>query len=466
MIKRPVSQRSVWRWAPGLVSALLVVSSLGAVAWADPAQKPFWTERASPGPALVGPDVKTFAPLVESASLAVVNIEVRYDGGEGSPGKGQGQGSGFLITPDGYALTNNHVIAGASEIVVTMADDRRFVASVVGADESTDVALVKLHEAEGLPVLPLGDSERLLVGDWVVAIGSPLGLRSTVTAGIVSATGRREVKPGNRRFYSNFIQTDASINPGNSGGPLLNTQGEVIGINTAINKEGQGIGFAIPVNMIKTILPALRSRGFVERSWIGIMIQPLDEVLARSFGLHSAQGAIVTDVVKGGPGERAGLASGDVILEFNREMLHSDAELPWLASVAGVGKTVPVTVWRGGKRKTVQMTLEPLPGQSARSPLAVDVARKTQAAAASQDVGIVARDLPRNQSVEGALVVKIEEDSPARASGLRPGDIVVSVNDREVPDARNFYQAVEEARALIRVKVKRSGSTFFFAFPR
>jgi serine protease Do len=444
------------------LAGALLVSPL--TAWAE---AKFWTEREGNAAPQAGPDAKTFAPLVETTSQAVVNIDVRY-GAKGSvmgaQSGGSGQGSGFLITADGYALTNNHVIENADEILVTLADDRRFAATVVGTDENTDIALIKLQAAKDLPVLPLGDSDRLHVGDWVLAIGSPLGLRSTVTAGIVSATGRRDVKPGNRRFYSNFIQTDASINPGNSGGPLINTLGEVIGINTAINREGQGIGFTIPVNMVKTILPTLKSKGFVERSWMGIMIQELDGSLARSFGLKAARGALITDVVPNGPGDQAGLESGDVVLEFDGTPLGSSEELPWLASVAGVNRNVPLVLWRDGQRREVQLHLEPLPGQQVRP--AVEVQALRTAVPLDARLGIIARDLPPHQRLDGALVTQVDDTSPAHASGLRPGDVIVEVGAEPVKDSRTFYKLLEGARELVRVKVARGTSTHYFAFDR
>ncbi len=452
-----IQRRKLWACA-ALLSAGVALVALPAQAEQQPR---FWTELRSKQEAIPGPDARTFSPLVDRASKAVINIDVRYGDKKGGKG-GSGQGSGFLITQDGYALTNNHVIENAREITVTLADDRRYSATIVGADESTDVALIKLHDAGSLRVLPLGNSEDMAVGDWVVAIGSPLGLRSTVTAGIVSATGRRDVKPGNRRFYSNFIQTDASINPGNSGGPLLNTKGEVIGINTAINREGQGIGFAIPVNMIKTILPALRSKGYVERSWMGIKIQELDGGLARSFGLKQARGALVTDIVGNSPGSRAGLKSGDVILDFDRTDIDSSSELPWLASVAGVGRTVPITVWRQGKRRKMSLTLEAQPGQA--KPPAAKVAVVRKSLKVKEDLGIVARDLPRGQKDKGALVVRIDASSPARASGLQPGDVVVQVNGADIDNQAGFYKALKEGRKVVRVKVRRNRSSFFFAF--
>ena len=446
--------------AAALVGALLIATSVPAAAQS---RKAFWTE----GSAAKKDGLPSLATLVETAEPAVVSISVEYKSPTASTPwaespEGRGQGSGFVITADGYVLTNNHVVENAERITVSTSDNRVFPAWVVGLDPATDVALLKLQGATDLALLPLGDSRQLSVGDWVVAIGSPLGLSRTVTAGIISATGRRDVNPGHRKMYSNFIQTDASINPGNSGGPLLNTRGEVVGINTAINRLGQGIGFAIPVNMIKTILPNLRDEGFVARSWIGINIQELDLNLARSFGLKRARGALVTHIVSGSPGAKAGLEVGDVILSFDGQEIKSSAELPWLASNAGVNRTVALAVWRTNGRRSVRLKLDAMPGQTAAAPVR-DIPPKPSR---DPDLGIRVRDLPSEHAARGALVVDITRDSPAIASGLRPGDVIVEVGDKPVTDIKGFYERLGGAPrgGVLRVRVRRAGSTFFYAF--
>jgi serine protease Do len=418
----------------------------------------FWSELPD-APLPEEPRLDTLvSSLADRVSPAVINIDVQY--GVGKSSGGRGQGSGFIITSTGFALTNHHVITGAKDILVTLSDDRKYPARVIGSDESTDVALIQLDGARDLPFLPLGDSEKLPVGEWVVAIGNPLGLRSTVTVGIVSAKGRRDLRPTARRFYSNFIQTDASINPGNSGGPLLNLRGEVIGINTAINRLGQGIGFAIPVNMVKTILPALRERGFVRRSWMGIRIQELDRALSKSFGLKEPSGALVTDVVSDGPGAAAGLLPGDVVLEFDGRKVRSSEELPWLASTAGVGRSVPVKVWRNRKRKTLKLALVAMPDQSA--PLGLDRARPPEARMGA-DMGLDARDA-KGRDGEGAVLVKMAGSSPAQGSGLEEGDVVVQVGSTDVRSAGDFYKALEKSNGVVRLRIRRQDATFFFAF--
>ena len=245
-------------------------------------------------------------------------------------------GSGFIISDDGYILTNNHVVAGADEIKVKLGDKREFKAEVKGTDEKLDLALIKIEAKDHFPVARLGDSDTIEVGEWVMAIGNPFGLEQTVTAGIVSAKGR-VIGSGP---YDDFIQTDASINPGNSGGPLFNAQGEVIGINTAIVAGGQGIGFAIPINMAKGIITQLKEKGKVTSGWLGVSIQAMTPELAQSFGLEAEKGALVNEVMKDSPADKAGIKSGDIILEFDGKAVHEMNELPRLVAETPVGKKV------------------------------------------------------------------------------------------------------------------------------
>src|SRR5512136_555991 len=257
----------------------------------------------------------------------------------------QGVGSGFVISSDGYILTNNHVIDDATQIKVKLADGKEYDAKVVGRDPKTDLALLKAEGASGLHALQLGDSDSLKVGNWVVAVGSPFGLEQTVTAGIVSAKGR-VIGSGP---YDNFIQTDASINPGNSGGPLINMKGEVVGINTAIIASGQGIGFAIPINMAKEIAPQLQEKGHVTRGWLGVSIQEMTPGLAKSMGLKEAKGALVAQVVPGSPAEKAGIEKGDGIVEFDGKEVSDSKDLPRMVASTPVGKAVSIKLSRDGK---------------------------------------------------------------------------------------------------------------------
>jgi Do/DeqQ family serine protease len=313
----------------------------------------------------------SFADLVERARPAVINIytRTRVKGRRLSPllpfappdRVGESLGSGFIIDPSGLALTNHHVIDNATDIEVRLLDDRRFKATVVGDDPKTDTALIKIEGVDNLPHLEMADSDAMRVGDWVVAIGNPLGLTSTVTAGIVSAVGRRNVPLGGELRYKDFIQTDASINPGNSGGALLNMSGEVVGINTAISAEAQGIGFAIPMNMVKEILDQLKDNGRVKRSWLGIYVDDVPAALRAQVGLPDRVGALVMDVVPGGPADRAKLRKGDVIVKLDGEEVSDAAALSWVAGNKGIGKTVTMELMRGNQRMATKLRLGALP---------------------------------------------------------------------------------------------------------
>jgi len=270
-------------------------------------------------------------------------------------------GSGFLIDAQGFVLTNYHVIKGATKIEVRLLDNRRFRAQVVGEDPKTDVALLKLDGAKDLPVLKLGDSSALRVGDWVVAIGNPLGLTSTVTAGIASATGRKDIPLSGDMRYQDFIQTDASINPGNSGGPLVDVKGNVVGINTAVTATAQGIGFAIPVNMVKKMMPRLKEGGRIKHAWLGIYVDEVPNGLRKQIGLTESGGALVKGIVKGGPAHRGQLLPGDVILALGSETVEDDDQLAWIAGNLRAGDSVPVKVKRGSETLTLSVTMGTLP---------------------------------------------------------------------------------------------------------
>src|SRR5882724_12779441 len=275
------------------------------------------------------------------------------------PYKAKSLGSGFVIDPAGYILTNNHVVENAEEIVVKLPTGKEFKAKVVGRDQKTDIALIEIHGASDLVPVTLGDSDDLKVGQWVVAIGNPFGLEHTVTAGIVSAIGRHI----NQGPYDNFIQTDAAINPGNSGGPLLNTKGEVVGINTAIfSRSGGniGIGFAIPIDLAKEIVPQLKAKGHVTRGWLGVMIQKVTPEISESLGLPEPKGALVADVVKDGPAAEAGLRQGDVIVEFDGKPVNDSAELPLMVARTPIGKSVKVKAVRDKGTETFSVKISEL----------------------------------------------------------------------------------------------------------
>ena len=403
-----------------------------------------------------------FKRTAKQLSPAVVHIQVRkvmprhmagyyrFFGGPGARPReeARGMGTGFIIHPSGLILTNNHVVEGADEVTVRLLDDREYPARVVGADPATDIALIRI-DAKKLTVAPLGDSDRLEVGDWVMAIGNPFGLSHTVTTGIVSALGRRQVQPDRRLAYRDFIQTDASINPGNSGGPLINLAGEVVGMNSAIvGSASVGVGFAIPINMAKMLLPALEKHGKPQRSWLGVNIQPVTPELAGTLGLDRPHGALVSGVVPGGPAERAGLRAEDVIVEFNGEAIEHSDDLPWLASIAGVGKRVPVEVIRGGKERRFALDLEELPeGALSGRPVGPRVVPDGPGSASGMGivVGKVPAQLARRYGLSpgvGVLVTEVDQGSPAMRAGLRKNDVVVQIQGRPVKGAKAFVKAV------------------------
>ena len=453
-----------------VVGALCGVALVTATANSQSTDGRIWTEGAGTGISDSDPmRFDTIRNLAEELSPAVVNISVSSARHTGSHGfRADGEGSGFIINPEGYILTNFHVIENAQTIVVRLHDDRMLSAVVVGSDPSTDVALIKVDSADDLPTAPLGDSDGLLVGDWVLAIGSPLGLDFTVTAGIVSAVGRRNIHPDGRELYENFIQTDASINPGNSGGPLFNLRGQVVGINTAVNRMGQGIGFAIPVNMIKVLIPQLLDTGTVTRSCIGVRIQPLTRDLALSFGMDRPHGALVRSVNEGGPGALAGVQAGDVITHFDGEAIEEAGELPWLASVAGVGNSVDVGVRREGSELNLTVTLGELPCEQV-----VSVSNPTAPSDQAAPLGITvsAMDgatreglgLPSNV---GLRVEEIGTDSPARGSGLMLGDIILEVGSTAVESPDQFAGLLGSYRRgdILRLRIRRGNAWVFIAF--
>ena len=294
----------------------------------------------------------SFAPLVERVDPSVAQVKA-------SLRRGEGMGTAFVYDADGFLLTNHHVIENAQSIKVGFKDGREYSATVVGSDKRTDVAVLKVEE-KGLPALPLGNSDQALVGDWVMAIGHPFGLSHTVSAGILSARGRtrEDVNGLDPSGYFSFLQTDASINPGNSGGPLLNLQGEVVGINSAIRANANGIGFTIPINMVKDILPILLKYGSIRRSAIGVIVGEVKDVTGR---MSSKKGAWVKDVQGGGPAEAAGMKVDDVIVAFNGNPVDGPEALRWYASIAGVGQPATVRVVRGGKEQDLKVTLSALP---------------------------------------------------------------------------------------------------------
>ena len=432
---------------------------------------------------------ESFATVVRSAKPAVVNIfslrTVRERGrggpgaqdsfeeffhhffGEGTPGRPREQrslGSGFTISNDGYIVTNAHVVEGAEQIRVKLANREEYDAKLIGTDPKTDVSLIKIKPHGELPVVALGDSDTLEVGDWVVAIGNPFGLAETVTAGIVSAKGR-VIGAGP---YDDFIQTDASINPGNSGGPLLNLRGEVVGINSAIlSRSGGnvGIGFAIPINLARHIVDELQHHGKVVRAWLGVSIQDITPALTRSFGLDRARGALVADVEPNGPADKAGIKRGDVILEYNGTPIEESHQLPARVADTPIGKTAEVKVLRQGNEETLTVTVaEQPPGPVARAEKR-HVAPRWGLTLTELTPGLIRRfDLP--PGIRGAMIRGIEPGSPADDAGLQPGDVIRQVDQRPVTAVRSCQQALERAADRVLLLIQRGPEAAYYAMTR
>ncbi len=374
--------------------------------------------------------------------------------------KQHGLGSGVIVSPDGYILTNNHVVGGADEIHVTLMDKREFTAKVIGKDAKTDLALIKIDTKDQLPAADLGNSDAMDVGDWVLAIGNPFGFTLTTTAGIISAKGR--ALGGN---YDDFIQTDASINPGNSGGPLFNTSGQVIGINTAIYSRtgtNAGIGFAIPVNLAKHVMDQLKSHGRVVRGWLGVEIQEVTPDLAQSFGLPKAEGALVASIDKDGPAAKSGLERGDVVTKFDGKDVHDEHELPVLVADTPINKKVEVEVVRNGKHKTLEVTV----GELKEAPVQTAKAEEPGSNWGMQ-VGDLTPEIASQfhlQIDKGIVVRHVAPDSPAADAGIQPGDLILEVDHDKVSTVNDFLAKAKEAKGSGKsalLLVQRGGATIY-----
>ena len=456
-----------------------------------------WTEPAAKRAPVNIPSV---APLVDKLEPAVLVIFTQADFNpetdlppghpplpegmmpvppfEGGPDEGtpevRGQGAGFLITPTGYALTNHHVVENARSITVRVGAGKDEInATVVGSDEKTDIALIKLDSPrKDWPVIALGDSTAMKVGDFVVAIGSPFGLEQSVSVGIISGRSRRDIAPSGREGLYDFMQTDASINPGNSGGPLLNLYGEAIGINSAVNAAGSGIGFAIPIDMVKHILPSLKDKGRFARSWIGVQITGMEKDVARALGLDRARGALVREVVADGPAAKGGVQPGDVIVAFEGKTIEDSYELPLLAGEAGVGRSVKVELLRDSKPRTVTIVLGDHPDNKIAAKKIE--AKKSDDKDSSLGVVVVTLDaddrdrLKLKSDVAGTRVTKVRPGSPAFLVGIQPDDVIVEVNKKETRTASEFASVVKETAAggLLRITLRRGASTIFIPLTR
>jgi serine protease Do len=434
----------------------------------------------------------SFADLVERVGPSVVNIKVTKVEKVGGPGfmgpegfskdspfgdfmekffggqmpqmprehRQQGAGSGFVISKDGLIVTNNHVVEGAKELTVTLANKQEYSAKVIGRDPKTDIALVKIDPKETLTAVSLGDSDRLRVGDWVIAVGNPFGLSNTVTAGIVSAK-KRVIGAGP---YDDFIQTDAPINPGNSGGPLFNLRGEVVGINTAIIPNGQGIGFAVAVNLAKNLLPQLETRGEVTRGYLGVNVQAVTPELAKSLHLKDAKGALVADMIKGGPADAAGIKRGDVIVGFDGKDVAEVGNLPTLVAATPIDRVASVKILRNGVEQTVSVKVGRMPGERAEA--------TSQAEPAQGKWGLALRDLDGRTAQragvapgDGVLVIGVQPGSAAEKAGVRAGDIILEVNRRSATSVAEVQAEAkkQENDGPLLLLLKRGEASLFAA---
>ncbi len=372
--------------------------------------------------------------------------------------KSSALGSGFILEADGLIVTNNHVIDGADEIIVKLNDEHKFTAKVVGRDPLTDLALIKINPgAVKLPTLSLGDSDKTDIGDWVVAIGNPLGLEWTMTAGIISAKGRSL----NSGPYDNFMQTDASINPGNSGGPLINMTGQVVGINTAIIASAQGLGFAIPVNMLKELLPKLKT-GAVKRGWLGVSVQPIDEKLAKGFGLKDAKGALIADVTKDDPADKAGVKAGDIVVRINGKAIDDSKDLVNMIGAMNPGQNVVLDIVRD--KKNVRLTVK----LGARKDGVEEEGVSGSDNKTISVTGLSADELKKLGIPGGVKVKGVDEKNNAFQAGVRAGMVVVAVNHEPVKTAGEFnakYNRIKKGDVVI-LQVFVNGRYNFIAFDK
>ncbi len=452
---------------------------------AAPSNLPFWKEvSGSPAnPTQLVP--VSFADLAEKVSPGVVNIQtsrmvkqfnVNPFNGEpmnplpnnpfGNPFQDNGSevevpalGTGFVISEDGYIVTNNHVVEKVDSITVVFLDGSEHPAKIIGRDPKTDIALIRVETKEKLPSLPLGDSDLVRPGDWVLAVGNPFGLAHTVTAGIVSAKGRAiGLGP-----YDNFIQTDAAINPGNSGGPLINLQGEVIGMNTAINPRANTIGFTVPINMVKEVLPQLKSQGHVTRGWLGVVIQPINEALQKSFKLPSKDGALISKIEPSGPAAQAGLKHGDVIIRFDGEVVAKMEDLPRLVARASVGKKVSIVVLRDGQEKTFSVKVGEM-----KEPELDDTSPIHEEAQSGFKLGVRVQDLNDQiaaqlqiPTTEGVVVTAVLPGSAAQSANLQPGDVILEIDRSPVKNVKELKTQLAKAKGQVLLLIRRGDGTLY-----
>lgn len=463
-------------WISSLMLACTVVVS-SPVLTAQAKDLPDFTELAEKqGPAVVNISITSvvhgagtigFPGMPNDEALQEFLRRFGIPGMPGAPGQDGGQdyksqslGSGFIISSDGYILTNAHVVSEADEVLVKLYDKREFKAKIIGADKRTDVALIKI-EATGLPKVTIGDPNALKVGEWVAAIGSPFGLENTMTAGIVSAKGRALPQEN----YVPFIQTDVAINPGNSGGPLFNLRGEVVGVNSQIySKSGgsMGLSFSIPIDVAIDISNQLKTTGKISRGWLGIAIQEITKELAESFGMKNTNGALVAGVEKNSPADKGGLEAGDVILKFDSKPINTSGDLPRAVAATRPGKVVPVEILRKGSVKTLQVGVGEMPNEQNETPAASKETAKPEA----NRIGLTLRELTPQQKKKlngknGLLV--IESAGAAAQAGIRRGDVILGLNNNESQSVELFNKQINAVGAgkTVAVLVQRGESTLY-----
>lgn len=480
-----------------LVAALLAAGGLGVIHAQKGSQvNPPATFKYSEGKA--GSSRTGFAPVVKAVVPTVVSIKsskvvrtgMRRGQGQLDPfrqffgdqfggqfnipdeQRSEGLGSGVIVSPEGYILTNNHVVDGATSVQVVLSDRREFKARVIGKDDKTDVAVVKI-DAGNLPAITIGDSDKVEVGDYALAIGNPFGVGQSVTLGIVSATRRGNLGIEGPGAYEDFIQTDAAINPGNSGGALVNDRGELVGINTAIIARGsagnQGIGFAVPVNLARNVMDQILKNGKVTRARLGILPQDVTPAIARQFGVKDSQGALVGEVEPNSPAQKAGLKTGDIILEVNNNAVYDANQLRNLISSMQPDSNINLKVWRDGGQRTLPVTLGELNSEQSRNRSGSGRGENDSAESALDGVSVqdltsqVARGLGLSAGISGVVVTDVDQGSPAASAGLQRGDVIQEVNRRPVKNSAEFEASVRNSKDGTLLLVNRDGHTLYVA---
>jgi serine protease Do len=481
---------ALWQLGPKAATAIDLFGSDDEPAASNGKLDAFWrTDSGIERTQLIGIP-NSFADLAERVAPAVVSIQTSgtiaagqqqmlppgleeffggrppwHPRGDSRPHKSSGEGSGFVISHDGYIVTNNHVVENMNEIRVHFLNGDELDAKIVGRDPKTDIALLKVDPGKKkLDTIALGDSDAVRAGDWVVAIGNPFGLESTVTAGIISAKNRRDVT---NQSYEDFLQTDAAINPGNSGGPLIDLEGRVVGINTAIRSNANTIGFSVPINQAKQILPQLRAEGRVTRGWLGVQIQSVTPELAEQLDLEEAHGALVSQVLPNTPAAEGGIERGDVIVEFNSEKINEWRDLPIVVANTPVDADAKVIVMRDGKRKTFRITIGRLdePDQVASIDTPTDKGAEAFGLRAQDLTPAIAEELGLEETT-GVIVTDVDPDGPAAEAGIRRGDLIVELDRKTIANVDELSKKLDGSNKSVLVLVRRGANTLYVPLKR